>query len=200
MTIVLVSHAHDAIRDHCRRVIWFDHGKLVADGAGEAEIARYVDWTVGKDLEQRAADAAGQVAARRWGSGEIEVTGVRFSGADGEAPLYFETGDAMFVHIDFRVNGAISGPLRRSASPSIARTACTSPGRTRALIGLRCPRCAARATVTYRIPYLTLLDGVYQISVAAHHRDDIPMYDYHDRLAPSASTIVRVGCANATAS
>ncbi len=26
---VLVSHAHDAIRDHCRRVIWFDHGDLV---------------------------------------------------------------------------------------------------------------------------------------------------------------------------
>ena len=44
------------------------------------------------------------------------------------------------------------------------------------------PELHGEGTVTYRIEHLPLLDGVYQISVAAHHRNDIPMYDYHDRL------------------
>lgn len=180
VTIVLVSHAHDAIRDHCRRVIWFDHGKLVADGAGEAEIARYVDWTVGKDLEQRAANASGQMGARRWGSSEIEITGVRLSGAGGESPLYFETGDAMFVHIDYRVNVDVPPPVFGLAIHRQDGLHITGPNT--GFDRFEVPEVRGTGTVTYEVPFLALLDGVYQISVAAHHRDDIPMYDYHDRL------------------
>ena len=39
-------------------------------------------------------------------------------------------------------------------------------------------------TVRYQIDSLPVLEGTYQVSVAAHNREDTEMYDYHDRLYP----------------
>ncbi|MGB9873049.1 MAG: ABC transporter ATP-binding protein, partial [Anaerolineae bacterium] len=36
--------------------------------------------------------------------------------------------------------------------------------------------------VTYTIPALPLLEGLYYISVSAHNWEDTEMYDYHDRM------------------
>lgn len=41
-TVVLVSHDLDAIRDACTRCLWLDHGRVVADGAPDEVIARYL--------------------------------------------------------------------------------------------------------------------------------------------------------------
>ena len=38
-TVVIVSHSLGAIRDSCSRVIWLDHGRLIADG----EVGRVTD-------------------------------------------------------------------------------------------------------------------------------------------------------------
>lgn len=40
--MIMVSHDHQLIKSLCNRVIWLDHGKLVADGAPEAIIGRYL--------------------------------------------------------------------------------------------------------------------------------------------------------------
>ncbi|MGB9776069.1 MAG: ABC transporter ATP-binding protein, partial [Anaerolineae bacterium] len=36
--------------------------------------------------------------------------------------------------------------------------------------------------VTYTIPALPLLEGLYYVSVSAHNWEDTEMFDYHDRL------------------
>jgi lipopolysaccharide transport system ATP-binding protein len=41
-TIVFVSHDLHAIQEHCERVMHVDHGEIVAIGAPEAVIERYV--------------------------------------------------------------------------------------------------------------------------------------------------------------
>jgi ABC-type polysaccharide/polyol phosphate transport system ATPase subunit len=41
-TVVLVSHDLDAVRDACSRCVWLDGGRIVADAAPEAVIARYL--------------------------------------------------------------------------------------------------------------------------------------------------------------
>jgi len=38
--------------------------------------------------------------------------------------------------------------------------------------------------VTYTIPALPLLEGLYYISVSAHNWENTEMYDYHDRAYP----------------
>jgi len=36
--------------------------------------------------------------------------------------------------------------------------------------------------VQYTVPSLPLLEGKYDVTVAAHNWEDTEMYDYHDRL------------------
>jgi ABC-2 type transport system ATP-binding protein len=40
-TMLLVSHLADTIRTHCRRSIWLEGGRLVADGSAEEVLERY---------------------------------------------------------------------------------------------------------------------------------------------------------------
>ena len=44
VTIIFVSHALEAVRSLCRRVIWLDHGKMIADGPAGEVIDRYLTY------------------------------------------------------------------------------------------------------------------------------------------------------------
>ena len=40
--MIMVSHDHELVKSLCNRVIWIDHGKLVADGLPENVVERYL--------------------------------------------------------------------------------------------------------------------------------------------------------------
>lgn len=40
--MIMVSHDHNLVQSLCNRVLWMDHGRLVADGAPEEIIGRYL--------------------------------------------------------------------------------------------------------------------------------------------------------------
>jgi ABC-type polysaccharide/polyol phosphate transport system ATPase subunit len=40
--MIMVSHDHQLVKSLCNRVIWMDHGKLVADGSPEDIVERYL--------------------------------------------------------------------------------------------------------------------------------------------------------------
>jgi ABC-type polysaccharide/polyol phosphate transport system ATPase subunit len=44
-TVVVVSHALESIREGCRRVLWIDGGRLVADGEVTAVCDAYHEWS-----------------------------------------------------------------------------------------------------------------------------------------------------------
>jgi ABC-type polysaccharide/polyol phosphate transport system ATPase subunit len=62
VTIVLVSHGLEAVRNVCKRTIWLDQGVLKEDGLSESVVARYLQWVHGK--EEAAALAAREVERR----------------------------------------------------------------------------------------------------------------------------------------
>jgi len=41
--MIMVSHDHELVRSLCNRLIWLDHGKLVADGPPDKVLNRYLD-------------------------------------------------------------------------------------------------------------------------------------------------------------
>ncbi len=41
-TFVLVSHSVQTVRRLCQRALWFEHGRLVTDGAAEEVVDRYI--------------------------------------------------------------------------------------------------------------------------------------------------------------
>jgi ABC-type polysaccharide/polyol phosphate transport system ATPase subunit len=40
--MIMVSHDHQLVKSLCSRVIWLDHGKLVADGAPDEVVESYL--------------------------------------------------------------------------------------------------------------------------------------------------------------
>jgi len=40
--MIMVSHDHQLVKSLCNRVLWMDHGKLVADGSPEVIVERYL--------------------------------------------------------------------------------------------------------------------------------------------------------------
>jgi hypothetical protein len=51
-------------------------------------------------------------------------------------------------------------------------------------VGLKLPEVNGRGTVTFSIPHLSLLDGLYEISVAVVDQEDTQVFDYHNRAYP----------------
>ncbi|HYP40185.1 MAG TPA: ABC transporter ATP-binding protein [Chloroflexia bacterium] len=59
VTIVFVSHALDAVRGLCKRAIWLDHGKLIADGLAGEVIDRYLAYENERHAERLRAEYGG---------------------------------------------------------------------------------------------------------------------------------------------
>ena len=53
-TVMLVSHSMGHIRQTCSRVLWFDHGQLVADGPMTVVTEAYHDWSGGEGTDAAA--------------------------------------------------------------------------------------------------------------------------------------------------
>jgi lipopolysaccharide transport system ATP-binding protein len=178
ITICLVSHATDAVRDLCERAIWFDHGHVVADGATEGVVRRYLDQSMGvTSLEQTS--PAELPSAQRWGSGRVVIEAVRLLNAHGAPETVFETGQEFVIELDYHAPEAVESAVFGTAVQRNDGLHISGPNT--GFSGFDLPVLHGRGTIIYRVPYLTLLEGHYDVSVSAHNRQDTEMFDYHDR-------------------
>ena len=175
VTVLFVSHSADMVRSLCSRALWLHEGRLVADGAAEAVVRRYLEQTWGRG---EAPPAAGD--ERRWGTGKIRILRVRLLDGEGRERQQFRTGEPLAVEIQYRAEGRVERPVFGLAVHRSDGVHITGPNTQFA--GLDVPAVEGEGTVTYTIPALPLLEGLYHISVSAHNWEDTEMYDYHDRL------------------
>jgi lipopolysaccharide transport system ATP-binding protein len=178
VTICLVTHSADVVRSMCSRALWFDHGRLLADGNAESVVRHYLDRAAAAEAKRLA--EAGVEAQKRWGSGAIEISGVRLLDAGGAEQTIFETGQLLTVSIVYRVREPVPAPVFGLAIHRQDGVHICGPNT--AFGNLRLPALAGEGAVTYTIPDLALLEGVYQISVAVVNETDTETYDYHDRV------------------
>jgi ABC-type polysaccharide/polyol phosphate transport system ATPase subunit len=76
-TILLVSHDLGLVADRCRRAIWLERGRLLADGPAAETVARYRGNVAAAEGERRLEDARRGAPPGRIGSGQAVVRGVR---------------------------------------------------------------------------------------------------------------------------
>jgi lipopolysaccharide transport system ATP-binding protein len=178
VTVCFVSHAPDIVRDLCSRVIWFDHGAVVADGAADGTVRRYLDHSFGPTsrLGTLPADLPSE---KRWGSRKVEIERVRLLDDQGQPQDVFTTGGHFRVVMDYRAAEPVSDAVFGLALVRHDGVHVTGPN-TR-FSGLPLPRLQGRGTISYDVPYLPLLDGRYEVSVSAHNSGDTEMFDFHDR-------------------
>ncbi len=180
VTIVIVSHSLDTLRTVCSRALWFDHGHLRGDGPADRVIRQYVDQGVDQAAQQLASSAAAEATeARRWGSRRVEITGVRLTDAAGAPQTVYTTGEPLLVHVDYQAHQPTADAVFGLAMFRQDGLHLTGPNTSFA--GLNLPVLTGSGTVTYTIPYLPFLDGLFHISAAVHAPGDGEMYDYHDR-------------------
>lgn len=178
-TILLVSHSLDRVKEMCSRAVWLDHGKIISTGTANAVVNQYLQHTTDTEAKRLAEEVDTQTH-QRWGSRKIEVTRVRIVGEDGTEQTVFQTGEKLTLHMDYCAHEPVHSPIFGIAIHRQDGAHITGPNTS--FTGLELPTLEGTGTVTYTIPYLPLLEGLYHFSVAATNHDDTEMFDYHDRI------------------
>jgi ABC-type polysaccharide/polyol phosphate transport system ATPase subunit len=175
VTVLFVSHSADAVRALCNRAIWLYEGRVVADDAAEAVVRRYLEHSWGRQtVTQPGGDE------RRWGTGRIRIVRVRLLDGEGRERQQFRTGEPLVVEMHYRAEERVERPVFGLAIHRSDGIHITGPNTQFA--GLDIPAVEGEGIVTYAIPALPLLEGLYYISVSTHNWEDTEMYDYHDRM------------------
>jgi len=175
VTVLFVSHSADVVRALCNRAIWLHEGRVVADDAAEAVVRRYLEHSWGRQIvSQPGGDD------RRWGTGRIRIVQVRLLDGEGRERQQFRTGEPLVVEMHYRAEERVKRPVFGLAIHRSDGVHITGPNTQFA--GLDIPVVEGEGIVTYTIPALPLLEGLYYISVSAHNWEDTEMFDYHDRM------------------
>ena len=171
-TIVLVSHDLGALNSYCDRVLLIDHGRVIQDGDANDVISEYRRLVNSETMTELASDdSLTHEPTNRWGTREIEITGVRLLNSKSDEQSSFLTGEKLVVAIDYVVNEQVdeivcSMTFRRADGVGIS-----APNSKVMRYNISCPPPGTCGTVEYEIPKLGLLGAKYLL--------DASFYDQH---------------------
>ena len=112
----------------------------------------------------------------RWGSREVEITGVTLKGEDGQAAHIFQTGERVSIHLAVRAHEPNADFVFGIGIYSADGINCYG---TNTHVEEFTPQdIRGEGEVVFTIDALDLVEGTYKLDVAVHKRDGYP-YDYH---------------------
>jgi ABC-type polysaccharide/polyol phosphate transport system ATPase subunit len=112
----------------------------------------------------------------RWGSREVEITGVSFLGADGQRRHVFQAGEPATIAVGVRAAQPVSDFVFGIGIFNAEGTCCY--GTNTDLEEFVAQGLSGEGEVRFVIDALDLVEGTYKIDAAVHRRDGAP-YDYH---------------------
>ncbi len=177
VSIIFISHNLSIVQRMCSRLIWLENGHMRASGPTEEVANQYKyqsDTTAGRQLENEN-DAR---AFNRFGSGEIEITAVKFLNAEDIEQSYYQTGDAMTIEIAYLAHKPIPKPEFGLAI--FRQDGLQVNGPNSQLAGLETNTIEGAGTIRYHIEQLPLLPALYQVTAAIHNTQLTQAYDYHE--------------------
>ncbi|MBI3391824.1 MAG: ABC transporter ATP-binding protein [Nitrospirae bacterium] len=177
-TILFVSHDLSKVEKLCHMVAWLDHGTLRMAGEPQAVIDAYLaDVDRADERALRAVNKATE--HQRWGTREVEITGVRMLDARGEERAIFDSGEPVVIEIAYRADRRVEDPVFGIGLFRSDGLQCY--GSNTDIDGVTLPYVEGEGTVRFVADGLDLLAGEYLLDCAVHRRDHHP-YDYHVRL------------------
>ena len=193
VTLLLVSHDLALVAERCRRALWLDRGRLLADGPAAETVALYRKRVAeeegkGRLEEERRGDAGTRTSQRsaasqsstrgrgeRIGSGAAIIEQVRLLDGTGRPAGGIRSGEAARLVMEVDAPAPLSDFVFGFALTTVAGSVVF--GTNTDLEGFQPAQFAGRAVVCLEIPSLTLAPGVYCVDTAIHARDGAP-YDY----------------------
>jgi len=175
VTILLVTHDLNTVRQFCTTALWLENGQVRAEGAVEEVVGRYLNQTW-RSIGAPSVDGTG----RRWGSGEAQVVSVRFCDAHGQEQDLFYTGEPFMARIAYHASHRIEWPAFGVAIYRTDGAHVNGPNTTTS--GYDIPYIEGDGVVEYVIPNLPLLAGSYEFSAAIYDYYSRHPYDHHHRM------------------
>lgn len=184
-TIIFVSHALDTVRTLCDHAIWLDHGIVRTLGPANEVVDAYLAEVNRREREElaRQDDVTTVLAAdprRRFGSHDVEISGVELVGADGVTRTVFQTGERLTIRIRYQARQIVERPVFGLAIHHEGGILLAGPN-TR-FAGLEIPTIQGAGYVDLTIAAVPLLTGRYYVSASIYDETLVHPYDYHDRL------------------
>jgi lipopolysaccharide transport system ATP-binding protein len=174
ITILFVSHSIGAVRDLCSHLVWIDQGRIRASGPLSDVLAAYQESLYRRDDEPAEQE---ERQFRRWGSGEIELTGVRFVDQSGRPRRQFKTGEAMTVEMDYLAHQPLQAPEFGLAIYRQDGLLVSGPNSHQNDNTFDVE--AGPGTVRFHIPSLPLLPSSYLVTAAIHDGARPHAFDSH---------------------
>ncbi len=187
VTILLVSHDHQSVRELCDQAIWLEDGQVRAHGPTDAVVDAYGASVVAREEMRLAAErgveaVVAEGSRERWGSGEVEIVGVDFLGPDGAVRAVLTTGEAATVRLRYLAHRRVDAPVFGLAIHRQDGVHVNGPNTAQA--GFDLPFVDGPGAVCYHIERMPLLPGTYELSVAVYDRACSHPFDHHHRRFP----------------
>jgi hypothetical protein len=204
-----VTHSLDLVEKFCDQALWLDKGKTHGEGDPKLVVTSYIidvekaeeqllakeeaarvaqadadpgttaDLQPNNPVESAEAPSMFKATEGRWGSREVELTGVAITGSDGEAAHVFHTGDALTVRLGYRAHQPTRDFVFGIGIFNADGVCCY--GTNTNIDELEPDRLSGDGEIRFVIDRLDLVEGTYKFDVAVHKLDGYP-YDYHRQL------------------
>ncbi|MBN1658383.1 MAG: ABC transporter ATP-binding protein [Anaerolineae bacterium] len=204
VTIVMVSHAMDTVRNMCTRALWLDDGMIQVEGDVDHVIDCYTAQVIAQDqkriLKTEQEEASGiqgmsipseggdgkggletklveDKPAWRWGSWEAEIARVEILSGAGREQRTFKTGDPLIVRIHYVAHQPIQKP--KFGLAIYHNNGFQISGPNNVFAGYEIDEIAGCGYVDYCVESLPLLQGTYLLTAAIHDYEGEHTYDHH---------------------
>jgi hypothetical protein len=170
-TILIVTHQLDLVERFCDAALWLDRGTMRAEGEPKRVIDAYL-------LDVAQSERPPAAAASRWGSGEVEITGVDLHGPAGPADV-FESGSPVEIRIRARASRPVDDFVFGIAIHNLEGVCCY--GTNTQVEGARPGELSGDADVRLAFDRLDLVEGNYTLDAAVHRQNGAP-YDFRQKV------------------
>ena len=175
-TIVFVSHDLSSVEELCDHVYLLHNGRLVKEGKPVDVISQYHRLLIGsselnvREEFSQSVQANEEISdgANRWGTKEIEITGVKLIDKEGNENNGFITGESLGIRIEFNAKTRIEKPVFGVAFYNETGIHISGPNTKNQEYMVEWVE--GSGVMEYQIDWLPLLQGTYLLTVA--------IYDY----------------------
>lgn len=180
VTIVFVSHDLESVRNLCPSAIWLENGVIQESGTTGRVIDSYLNNVTALTEARLSRERPTRDKENRWGSGEIEITEVRFLDAQGRERRAFKTGEKMVVRLRYQAHTEVQQPVFGLAIYGSDGVQINGPNTK--LSDYTVESVEGAGEIDYIVELLPLLEGSYELSAVVYDQDGLHAYDHQHRM------------------
>lgn len=178
VTVMFVSHSLETVRSLCTRIFWVENGAIFADGPTEQTVADYLASHT-RLAEKKAAEV--EATYRRWGSGEVTLTGLQLLDKNDSPSQHFMVNQPMTIEFRYRAQPSVK---KAEFGVAFYREDGTLVGAPEKQIAETKPTAVkAEGRVQCKIDSLPLTPGAYHLTATVYDPEGERAYDHIEQVS-----------------